>query len=98
MAKRKTTRTSAAPADVTDELSNPENFVDGIGYRAKCAIGDCDEVTDGGAVIRTTGARFSLCVDHRNPEGLAEAVAEAAATSEDEESRGDGGGGQTPPA
>lgn len=101
MAKGKKRAVKAAAAgEVPEEFSNAENFVDGIGYRAKCVIGDCDEVTDGGAVIRTgdlAGERFALCAEHRTPEGLAEAVADWAAASE-AEPEGNGGGGPNPPA
>src|SRR5688572_33413804 len=93
--KRKAAKAAkvAAPGEITPELANPENFVDGLGYRAKCVLEGCDVVTDGGAVIRTTGERYALCADHRTPEGLVEALAGVVAEREEPEGGGDGGGG-----
>jgi hypothetical protein len=76
MAKKRVRRSGAA-ADVSAEISNPENFVDGLGVRAECAL--CGAFTDGGAVVRATGVKVSLCPDHRDPEGLAEALSLAGA-------------------
>jgi hypothetical protein len=92
--KRKAAKAAkvAAPGEITPELANPENFVDGLGYRAKCVLEGCDVVTDGGAVIRATGERYALCPDHRTAEGLVEALSGVVAALEEPEG-GDGGGG-----